>query len=1026
MLHSRSLAVSLVAAGLLVYSGSAADVRSVWIGPIYGSWSEPTNWLHTPVLPGVDYPHNDTLTYDVEITNGYAIIPPGPAFTIDGLTLAGGTLHSDYNPLTIREPVLWSDGSFFGLGTVIASNGILITGTGPKSISASSLKLYGASIFNSSNVVGGGFWQNQGSFELQSDGIFPGDLINEGPVRKTGGAGTNFFQARFESKTELEIQTGSVVCSGWPANISGRVHISAGSTLVSGGGSFGLHSSNVAITGRGLLRFHGGFPQNNVLVDVESTADLDFEACNMSLAGLWTMQSNSVATVRAGTTLGPGCLLVSPGCALNLNQSWIDGGLCISNLGLVRFAGTLDSTGFGRFYNRGLLEITNDVRFFDYESDSFIENQTLIRKSAGTHTAVIGGLNVNNRGLVEVLSGTLRMAGGGTNSGTFRAALGTMLELGNEYGFYPTSNPLFAEGTVFEGEGTNRISSPFARVSGHVTNSGLLDLYYTQLLDNGGPQPGVLHNESNATCLLGPGFSSTVTCVISNVGALKAGGFTFILGNGRIENAGQASIVYAGGIYGGPFNNRGVLRKVAGGDFEFKVEQGREGLNNSGLCSVEAGTMYLESRGTSSGTFIIASNSTLRFQIQTNTLTEGANLTGPGSVFVEAAVAVEGNVTNEAALMLAYPGRLRGSGRLVVNGPGLLMWGEGHLLDDGVLEVRPSAKLEIQANTTRTWIRRTINNHGLASFTTSFVDGHDGVFNNYGLLGITNGCWFRWDGTGAPPLVNNFGTMAMTGGYWTEFPGSLTNSGVFLLQNARIDLPRFENSGDASVMGTMNCAVAENRAGTMLLAGVVAGWLTNNSVLEIGTNIGTANCGQLYLTSASIINLDIGGTNAGTSYDQIVASADVWLNGVLNIRLTNNFQPVLGQRFTILRYNNNMDHLGFFSRIHGLNIGNGLRLVPTSVYRALELVVAPATSPGQVPMMIRQTDRTHYAVSWPPGFAGFYFQSTTNLATASWETLWINQGDSFEWSTGAVIYPETEPRYNQPQRFFRLFDPDSP
>jgi hypothetical protein len=76
-----------------VHSGLAADVHSTWVGPMYGSWQEATNWIHTPALPGADYPHNDLLTYDVEITNGNVVVAPSLSFSIESLTLNEGTLH---------------------------------------------------------------------------------------------------------------------------------------------------------------------------------------------------------------------------------------------------------------------------------------------------------------------------------------------------------------------------------------------------------------------------------------------------------------------------------------------------------------------------------------------------------------------------------------------------------------------------------------------------------------------------------------------------------------------------------------------------------------------------------------------------------------------------------------------------------------------------------------------------------------------------------------------------------------------
>ena len=208
-------------------------------------------------------------------------------------------------------------------------------------------------------------------------------------------------------------------------------------------------------------------------------------------------------------------------------------------------------------------------------------------------------------------------------------------------------------------------------------------------------------------------------------------------------------------------------------------------------------------------------------------------------------------------------------------------------------------------------------------------------------------------------------------------------------------------------------------ADASILNGVIPGSLTNDAVLEVGPGIRVLGIGnQLVLTSNSVINLDIGGTNAGVDYDQINVQETVTFGGVLNIRLVNNFQPQIGQIFTLITFGYDVSgEQHFFTRIRGLNLGNGLRLAPTArEYDRLEFVVIAGSS--QPPALSTSKMGTALDILPASNWQGFYLQTATNVS-GPWTTLTF-----LPRSDGATVFPRASG--SPPQQFLRLFDPDSP
>ena len=94
--------------------------------------------------------------------------------------------------------------------------------------------------------------------------------------------------------------------------------------------------------------------------------------------------------------------------------------------------------------------------------------------------------------------------------------------------------------------------------------------------------------------------------------------------------------------------------------------------------------------------------------------------------------------------------------------------------------------------------------------------------------------------------------------------------------------------------------------------------------------------------AAGTLNIEIGGTTAGTDYDQLVVTGQATLDGTLNVRLVNGFMPNLDDRFQVLVFGSRK---GDFAVEIGLDLGAGLRLDPQYDAGGLSLVTTGGNGP---------------------------------------------------------------------------------
>ena len=192
----------------------------------------------------------------------------------------------------------------------------------------------------------------------------------------------------------------------------------------------------------------------------------------------------------------------------------------------------------------------------------------------------------------------------------------------------------------------------------------------------------------------------------------------------------------------------------------------------------------------------------------------------------------------------------------------------------------------------------------------------------------------QWDPTGGTNFVDipNSAFSEPVNALIKTGPGMLTLSNTeTYLGSTTVD------SGKLVVNGhLLDTDVTINSGGTLSGDGKVpATTVQGGGVLSPGDSPGTLTAGSLSLATGSTFNEQLGGTTAGTQYDQTVipAGGSVALDSPsLNISFLGGFLPKVGQQFTIIKNQSGSSVIGTFSQgstltfngyIFGINYAGG-------------------------------------------------------------------------------------------------------
>jgi fibronectin-binding autotransporter adhesin len=329
------------------------------------------------------------------------------SFTSSNLTVAGGTQTG--SGALLNGQMQYTAGTLAGDWTVAPGATLNVQGAGTKTLATANVTNTGTVAWQASSgnigLLSGTSVVNNGLFDAQGDAalVFAGGVnstfINNGTLRKSGGAGTtligNSSAVNVVNNGTVDAQTGTVMFSGTNTFNAGTVFTGAGSVVV-----------NSAST------FSGAFTSSNLSLD----------------AGTQTGSGavlNGQARYKAGTLAGDWA--VATGATLNVQgggSKTLNGANVVNN-GTLAWQASSGNIGFlsgTSVVNNGLVDAQGDAAlvFAGGAASSFTNNGT-VRKSGGAGTTLLtnsGALGFVNNGTVDVQVGTIELPSNFTNAGT--------------------------------------------------------------------------------------------------------------------------------------------------------------------------------------------------------------------------------------------------------------------------------------------------------------------------------------------------------------------------------------------------------------------------------------------------------------------------------------------------------------------------------------------------------------------------------------------------------------------------------
>jgi hypothetical protein len=193
---------------------------------------------------------------------------------------------------------------------------------------------------------------------------------------------------------------------------------------------------------------------------------------------------------------------------------------------------------------------------------------------------------------------------------------------------------------------------------------------------------------------------------------------------------------------------------------------------------------------------------------------------------------------------------------------------------------------------------------------------------------------------------NNSGVVDIEQGA-LDLRGGATNSGmVSVAPGTTIFEARYTQTAGATTLnsGTVTGgSININNGSALSGSGAINATVTNGGqVIPGGTGAaGTLRINGSYIqTATGALGIDLGGTTAGTQYDQLTVSGTATLGGTFSVASINGFQPAFGNTFQVVTFGARSGNLATFN---GLNLGGGLFLNPVFNATSLRLDIAQGT-----------------------------------------------------------------------------------
>ena len=775
--------------------------------------------------------------------NSLTLGQAGVVNTNGTLQLSGGGLFGN---LTVNGRLNWTGGVLGGAatGVRVATNGLLtlagvngtdyalgegLTNSGTIYLQSGNLEIdWCATNYGTIYNLPGGTVNFEGNVSIDNACGGAG-FVNQGSVLQTAGTGISAINSAFDNTGNLDVQIGTLTLTAG-GTLGGIQQAEAGGAIDLNGGSFVL-GTNCNFSGAGISALSGAtltttsnlppnlqFNSGNLIMNM-SVPSPGFTVTNAN----WTVNGTVTNVVLGGGALGGKLTVVgtltwtngtlgmsSTGIALETNAALVLAGVngtdyilgsYLTNAGTIYLqSGNLEidwcGGNYGALYNLpgGTVNFEGNVSIDNGCGGPGLVNQGTVLKSGGGGATVINSA-FNSTGSLDVQSGTVALANGGSQSGLLEEAPGSAIYATNctINGVETISGLVYLAGTTVDANGSLTVASTGSlylvspgnlTLSGPLTNKG--SVYWQggniQVLNNDTANyAGAIWNASgaqwNIQCsaslsdYVGTGYE-----IFHNAGLLtkSAGGTTtftvFLDDAGGTVQAQVGMIQFANGCnLAGNFQATGVGAAIdfTGGTLDWSGTP-----NFQGNVAITGGTVVINGSTpnlVASGVTISGLDNVTGSAVLTNcTIADAETIVSP--VYLAGATVDAGG-----SLTVAGPGSLylETAGNLDLYGPltnkGAVYWQGGNiqvLNNDtvgyaGVIWNASGAQWSIQCS---------------ASVSDYFGTGYE-IFHNAGLLtksgvGGTTTFTVFLDNTGGT-VQAEVGTISLTSGNYSLGNGTL-------------------------------------------------------------------------------------------------------------------------------------------------------------------------------------------------------------------------------------------------------------
>ena len=482
MVTALALATAPVQGGVVTWDGGAGTF----------SWIDADNWNPNAVPSAADDVVIDIAgTITVTIPSGMQTITSLDC--VENLTISNGTL-SVSAASSIDGLLTWSGGTIGGTGTVDALSGITISGAATKTLSGS-LVNHAAATWTAGliNILDGGVFTNLPGavFDAQGNTTITGQSLgffdNQGTFRRSVQTDVVTVQAiDLDNSGLVEVLTGELSLNT-DGTHAGDFTGSPGAIIRFGGGAHLLESTSSVVADA--VEFDGG----SITIDGSYDAGLtEFAATAVTFnpastvvslgddlvigSGINTLNSGDLIdlvtyTHTNGTLAGSSDISISG--AMTWSGGTIGGTGTVDALSGITISGAATKTLSGSLVNHaaatwtaGLINILDGGVFtnlpgavFDAQGNTtitgqslgFFDNQGTFRRSVQTDVVTVQAIDLDNSGLVEVLTGELSLNTDGTHAGDFTGSPGAIIRFGGGTHLLESTSSVVADAVEFDG-----------------------------------------------------------------------------------------------------------------------------------------------------------------------------------------------------------------------------------------------------------------------------------------------------------------------------------------------------------------------------------------------------------------------------------------------------------------------------------------------------------------------------------------------------------------------------------------------